>query len=108
MKKCVWVRPEAVERIEYLEWTDGDHLRHSKFAGLREDKKARSIAKKLVGGSELSKHCRAALRSSEILRPRISKRTQIFQIPLRKAARQCRRQGWDQFSDDTTVISTRL
>jgi bifunctional non-homologous end joining protein LigD len=32
MKKCVWVKPEAVARIEYLEWTDGDHLRHSKFA----------------------------------------------------------------------------
>jgi DNA ligase D-like protein (predicted ligase) len=45
MKKCVWVRPEAVAQIEYLEWTEGDHLRHSKFVGLREDKHARSITK---------------------------------------------------------------
>jgi ATP-dependent DNA ligase len=29
MKKCVWVRPELVVRIEYLEWTDGDHIRHA-------------------------------------------------------------------------------
>jgi ATP-dependent DNA ligase len=49
MKKCIWVRPEVVAQIEYLEWTDGDHLRHSKFAGLREHKDARSVAKEHVG-----------------------------------------------------------
>src|SRR5215469_3691836 len=31
MKKCVWVRPELVAQIKFLEWTDGDHLRHAKF-----------------------------------------------------------------------------
>jgi DNA ligase D-like protein (predicted ligase) len=45
MKKCVWVRPELVAQIEFLEWTDGDHLRHSKFVGLRDDKDARSVVK---------------------------------------------------------------
>jgi DNA ligase D-like protein (predicted ligase) len=45
MKKCVWVRPEIVAQIEFLEWTDADHLRHSKFAGLRDDKDARSVVK---------------------------------------------------------------
>jgi DNA ligase D-like protein (predicted ligase) len=49
MKKCVWVKPEVVAQIEYLEWTDGDHLRHSKFAGLREDKEARSVTKEHGG-----------------------------------------------------------
>jgi hypothetical protein len=24
MKKCVWVRPEIVTRIEFLEWTDSE------------------------------------------------------------------------------------
>jgi DNA ligase D-like protein (predicted ligase) len=48
MKKCVWVRPELVARIEYLEWTDGDHLRHSKFTGLRQDKNARNVIKERV------------------------------------------------------------
>jgi DNA ligase D-like protein (predicted ligase) len=45
MKKCVWVRPEVVAQIEFLEWTDADHLRHSRFAGLRDDKKPRSVVK---------------------------------------------------------------
>ena len=45
MGKCVWVRPELVAQIEFLEWTESDHLRHSKFAGLREDKDARIVTK---------------------------------------------------------------
>ena len=45
MKKCVWLRPEAVAQIEFLEWTASDRLRHSKFVGLREDKDARSVVK---------------------------------------------------------------
>jgi DNA ligase D-like protein (predicted ligase) len=45
MKKCVWVRPVIVAQIEFLEWTDADHLRHSKFAGLRDDKSAREVVK---------------------------------------------------------------
>jgi DNA ligase D-like protein (predicted ligase) len=45
MKKCVWVRPDLVAQIEYLEWTESDHLRHTKFVGLREDKNAPSITK---------------------------------------------------------------
>ena|SRR6516162_6593327 len=36
MQKCAWVRPQLVARIEFLEWTESDHLRHSKFAGLLE------------------------------------------------------------------------
>jgi ATP-dependent DNA ligase len=46
MKKCVWVRPEVVAQIEFLEWIDADHLRHSKFAGLRDDKDPRNVRKK--------------------------------------------------------------
>jgi bifunctional non-homologous end joining protein LigD len=38
MKECVWLRPEVVARIEFLEWAGADHLRHTKFAGLRDDK----------------------------------------------------------------------
>jgi ATP-dependent DNA ligase len=49
MEKRVWVRPELVAQIEFLEWTEGDHLRHSKFAGLRDDKNARSVVKERTG-----------------------------------------------------------
>jgi DNA ligase D-like protein (predicted ligase) len=45
MKKCVWLRPELVAQIEFLEWTESDHLRHSKFVGLRNDKDAQSVVK---------------------------------------------------------------
>ncbi len=51
MEKCVWVRPKLVARIEFLEWTESDHLRHSKFAGLREDKDALTVTKEHAGES---------------------------------------------------------
>ena len=49
MENCVWVKPEIVARIEFLEWTASGHLRHSKFAGLREDKDARTVIKEHGG-----------------------------------------------------------
>jgi ATP-dependent DNA ligase len=45
MKKYVSVRPEVVAQIEYLERTDSDHLRHSKYIGFRDDKDARRVVK---------------------------------------------------------------
>jgi ATP-dependent DNA ligase len=45
MTKAVWLRPEAVAQIEFLEWTEADRLRHSKFVGLREDNNLRSVGK---------------------------------------------------------------
>src|SRR5882724_10200877 len=52
MKKAVWLRPEAVAHIEFLEWTEGDRLRHSKFVGLREDKDPRSVVKEQASEPE--------------------------------------------------------
>ena len=49
MEKCLWVRPEIVAQIEFLEWTDSGHLRHSKFVGIREDKDARTVVKEHSG-----------------------------------------------------------
>ena len=45
MMGCVWVRPEAVAQVELLEWTGGDHLRHTKFIRLRHDKDPRSVVR---------------------------------------------------------------
>src|SRR5205807_1266862 len=47
MKKCVWVRTELVAVIEFLEWTEGDRLRHAKFIALRDDKDAREVVKEV-------------------------------------------------------------
>jgi bifunctional non-homologous end joining protein LigD len=47
MKRCVWLRPEAVAQIEFLEWTASDHLRHARFAGMRHDKQAKDVVKEV-------------------------------------------------------------
>jgi hypothetical protein len=39
MKNCVWLKLELVAQIEFTEWTPDGHLRHSRFVGLREDKR---------------------------------------------------------------------
>lgn len=52
MKKAVWLMPEAVAQIEFLEWTDADRLRHSKFVGLRLDKNPRDVVKEQLGAEE--------------------------------------------------------
>jgi len=43
MAECQWLKPVLVGQFEFLEWTSDDHLRHSKFVGLREDKKAKDV-----------------------------------------------------------------
>jgi DNA ligase D-like protein (predicted ligase) len=45
MKECRWLKPVLVGQFEFLEWTPDDHLRHSRFMGLREDKSARDVRK---------------------------------------------------------------
>ena len=45
MKECVWLMPEAVAQIEFLEWTGANHLRHTKFVGLRDDKDPRKVVR---------------------------------------------------------------
>jgi DNA ligase D-like protein (predicted ligase) len=43
MGECVWLKPVLVGQFEFLEWTNDNHLRHSKFVALREDKKAKDV-----------------------------------------------------------------
>ena len=45
MKQCIWVKPKVVVRIDFLEWTGADHLRHTKFVALRDDKDPRKVIK---------------------------------------------------------------
>src|SRR5215216_1018285 len=42
MPKIQWLRPKLVAQIEFTEWTTGNHLRHSRFIALRDDKDART------------------------------------------------------------------
>jgi ATP-dependent DNA ligase len=48
MKNCIWLQPELVAQIEFAEWTPDNHLRHSKFIGLREDKEVREVLREKV------------------------------------------------------------
>ena len=43
MRSCQWLQPKLVGQFEFVEWTPDGHLRHVKFAGLREDKEARHV-----------------------------------------------------------------
>ena len=45
MADCRWLKPELVGQFEFLEWTGENHLRHSKFIALREDKKAKAVVR---------------------------------------------------------------
>jgi bifunctional non-homologous end joining protein LigD len=45
MAQCRWLTPHLVAQIEFVEWTADDHLRHSSFAGLREDKPPRHVTR---------------------------------------------------------------
>jgi DNA ligase D-like protein (predicted ligase) len=43
MSECRWVKPKLVGQFEFVEWTPDNHLRHSRFVGLRTDKDAREV-----------------------------------------------------------------
>jgi bifunctional non-homologous end joining protein LigD len=45
MAEVQWLKPALVGQFEFLEWTADNHLRHSKFIGLREDKRPREVAR---------------------------------------------------------------
>jgi DNA ligase D-like protein (predicted ligase) len=43
MAECHWLTPKLVGQFEFVEWTPENHLRHSRFVALREDKRARDV-----------------------------------------------------------------
>ena len=45
MTECQWLTPVLVGQFEFLEWTGENHLRHSKFIALREDRKAKDVVR---------------------------------------------------------------
>jgi bifunctional non-homologous end joining protein LigD len=40
MKDCRWLKPALFGQFEFVEWTPDNHLRHSRFGGLVNDKTA--------------------------------------------------------------------
>jgi ATP-dependent DNA ligase len=47
MKECHWLKPRLVGQFEFTEWTPENHLRHSRFVELREDKDSGEVRKEI-------------------------------------------------------------
>ena len=47
MVECRWLKPRLIVQIEYADWTDGNHLRHSKFVALRDDQDVGDVGREL-------------------------------------------------------------
>jgi bifunctional non-homologous end joining protein LigD len=47
MKRYHWLKPGLVAQIAFTEWTEGNHLRHSRFEGLRDDKSAAEVVREI-------------------------------------------------------------
>ena len=45
MKDCRWLKPVLVGQFEFTEWTPDNHLRHSRFIGLRDDKRPKQVVR---------------------------------------------------------------
>ena len=45
MADVQWLEPVLVGQFEFVEWTPDNHLRHTRFVGLREDKRARDVTR---------------------------------------------------------------
>jgi bifunctional non-homologous end joining protein LigD len=45
MNKCRWLKPKLVASVEFLEWTSENRLRHPRFVGLRDDRRAREVTR---------------------------------------------------------------
>ena len=45
MAECRWLKPVLVGQFEFLEWTADDHLRHTRFVALRDDKDPRKVTR---------------------------------------------------------------
>jgi hypothetical protein len=43
MEECKWLNPVLVGQFEFTEWMPDNHLRHSRFIALREDKKPMEV-----------------------------------------------------------------
>ncbi len=47
MKECRWVKPSLVCQVEFVEWTDGNKLRHCSFVSMRDDRSAKSVVREV-------------------------------------------------------------
>jgi bifunctional non-homologous end joining protein LigD len=46
-KHAHWIRPELTGEVVFTEWTEGGHVRHGSFQGIRRDKSALQVVKEM-------------------------------------------------------------
>jgi bifunctional non-homologous end joining protein LigD len=51
-RKAHWVKPQLLAEVSFGEWTNGGHIRHASFRGLRADKPARAITREAAVPAE--------------------------------------------------------
>ena len=49
MADCRWLKPVMVGQFEFVEWTADNHLRHTKFIAVRDDKRANEVTRESRG-----------------------------------------------------------
>lgn len=54
-KSLTWIKPDLVCEVNFTEWTEGDHLRHPVYKGLRPDKDAREVKREQAEAPESEK-----------------------------------------------------
>jgi bifunctional non-homologous end joining protein LigD len=47
MKAYRWLKPRLVAEIDFADWTDANHLRHSRFVGFRDDKDPKEVVREV-------------------------------------------------------------
>ena len=45
MRRCVWLKPQLVCQVKFMEWTRDGNLRHPVFLGLRDDLKPQEVGR---------------------------------------------------------------
>jgi bifunctional non-homologous end joining protein LigD len=45
MKKIIWLKPEIVCKVQFVEWTANRNLRHPRFLGIVEDKDPEEVVR---------------------------------------------------------------
>ena len=47
MRQCRWLKPKLVVQVGFADWTAGNHPRHARFLGIRDDKDARDVVREI-------------------------------------------------------------
>lgn len=65
MEEYRWLEPVLVGQFELVEWTESVHLPHSRFVGLREDKRRRVFGESRAGGTATARLSRYPANTSK-------------------------------------------